>query len=58
MKKMSIWMRILWAAALVAGACLVSCEGLSVSLGSDGKFSVSGMVPAPKGKVVEGKGSK
>ena len=37
---------------VVLGFCSVGCEGLSVSLGSDGKFVVSGTVPAPKGKVV------
>ena len=42
------------------GFCSVGCEGLSVSLGSDGKFVVSGTVPAQRGKVVilDGKGTK
>ena len=50
------WM--VWAAAVAVGSCLVSCEGLSVSLTSDGKFVVSGSLPPPKGKVVDDKGGK
>jgi hypothetical protein len=41
------------AAAVVVASCLAACEGLSVSLSSDGKFVVSGTIPPPKGKVVE-----
>jgi hypothetical protein len=59
MKTMRLRSWMVCAAGVAVGCCLVSCEGLSVSLTSDGKFVVRGTVPAPKGKVVaDGKGGK
>ncbi|MEK7951719.1 hypothetical protein WKV53_14470 [Luteolibacter sp. Y139] len=56
---------MLVAAGVAVGVGLVSCEGLSVSVGPDGKFAVSGVVPQgkvvvmdEKGKVVDEKGVK
>ena len=58
MKRMR-WMSLVGFVVMVGlGFGSVSCEGLSVSMSSDGKFVVSGTVPAPKGKVVDEKGGK